>query len=85
MTLFDWSALSFQLHNAAIVVKSSGFYCHFPPCGEENETISPEMQCRNINPKMNILSSFTHPQVVLNLDEFLFSSEHKKRLFEECE
>jgi len=35
------------------------------------------------NPKMKILSSFTHPQVVANLYEFLFSAEHKGRYFEE--
>jgi len=32
---------------------------------------------------MKILSSFTHPQVVANLYEFLSSSEHKGRYFEE--
>jgi len=34
-------------------------------------------------PKMKILSSFTHPQVVANLYEFLSSAEHKGRYFEE--
>jgi len=33
---------------------------------------------------MKILSSFTHPQVVSNLYEFLSSVEHKRRYFEEC-
>jgi len=33
---------------------------------------------------MKILSSFTHPQVVLNLYTFLSSDEHKGRYFEEC-
>jgi len=33
---------------------------------------------------MKILSSFTHPQVVSNLYEFLSSVEHKGRYFEEC-
>ncbi len=28
-------------------------------------------------PKMKILSSFTHPQVVPNLNEFLSSAKHK--------
>jgi len=28
---------------------------------------------------MKIMSSFTHPQVVLNLYEFLSSAEHKRR------
>ncbi len=32
---------------------------------------------------MKILSSFTHPQVVPNLYEFLCSAEHKGRYFEE--
>jgi len=32
---------------------------------------------------MNILSSFTHPQVVANLYEFLSSVEHKGRYFED--
>ncbi len=32
-----------------------------------------------IHPKMKILSSFTHPQVVPNLYEFLCSAEHKGR------
>jgi len=30
--------------------------------------------------KMKILSSFTHPQVVLNLYAFLSSAEHKRRI-----
>jgi len=33
---------------------------------------------------MKILSSFTYPQAVLNLYEFLSSVEHKGRYFEEC-
>ncbi len=37
-----------------------------------------------VHPKMNILSSFTHPHVVLNLYEFLSYVEHKRRYFEEC-
>jgi len=32
---------------------------------------------------MKTLPSFTHPQVVANLYEFLFSSEHIGRYFEE--
>jgi len=36
-----------------------------------------------VHPKMKILSSFTHPQVVQNLYEFLYSAEHKRRYFEE--
>ncbi len=57
-------------------------------CIDEGKSIVP--QCilfyfkRIVNPKMKILSSFTHPQVVPNLYEFfLFSSEHKGRYFEE--
>ncbi len=37
-----------------------------------------------VHPKMKILSSFTHPQVVPNLYEFLCSAEHKGRYSEEC-
>ncbi len=36
-----------------------------------------------VHPKMKILSSCTHPQVVSNLYEFLCSAEHKGRYFEE--
>ncbi len=36
------------------------------------------------HPKMKIVSSFTHPQVVPNLYECLCSAEHKGRYFEEC-
>jgi len=37
-----------------------------------------------VHPKMKILSSFTHPQVVPNLYEFLSSAEHERKYFEEC-
>ncbi len=37
-----------------------------------------------VHPKMKILSSFTHPQVVPNLYECLCSAEHKWRYSEEC-
>ncbi len=37
-----------------------------------------------VHPKMKILSSFTHPQVVPNLYEFLCSAEHKGKYSEEC-
>ncbi len=33
---------------------------------------------------MKILSSFTHPQVVPNLYECIFSAEHKGRYSKEC-
>jgi len=36
-----------------------------------------------LHPKMKILLSFTHPQVVANLYEFIFSAEHKGRYLEE--
>jgi len=36
-----------------------------------------------VHPKMNMLSSFPHPQVVPNLYELLSSAEHKRRYFEE--
>ncbi len=37
-----------------------------------------------VHPKMKILSSFIHPQVVPNLYECLCSAEHKGRYSEEC-
>ncbi len=37
-----------------------------------------------VHPKMKILSSFTHPQVVPNLYECVCFSEHKGRYSEEC-
>ncbi len=37
-----------------------------------------------VHPKILILSSFTHPQVVPNLYEYLCSAEHKERYSEEC-
>jgi len=36
-----------------------------------------------LHPKMKILISFTHPQVVANLYKFISSAEHKGRYFEE--
>ncbi len=37
-----------------------------------------------VHPKTTIILSFTHPQVVPNLFEFLSFAEHKRRYFEEC-
>jgi len=37
-----------------------------------------------VHPKMKILPSFTYPQVIPNMCEFLCSVEHKGRDFEEC-
>ncbi len=37
-----------------------------------------------VHPKMKILSSFTHPQVVPTLYECLCSAEHKERYSKEC-
>ncbi len=37
-----------------------------------------------VHSKMKIMSSFTHPQVVLYLYEFLCSAGHKGRYSEEC-
>ncbi len=37
-----------------------------------------------VHPKMKILSSFTHPQVVPNLYECVCSAGHKGRYSEEC-
>ncbi len=44
-----------------------------------------EIECFKgiVHPKMKILSSFTHPQVVPNLYEFQCSAEHKGRYSEE--
>ncbi len=36
-----------------------------------------------VHPKMKIPSSFTHPQVVLNLYEIICSAEHKGRYVDE--
>jgi len=36
-----------------------------------------------LHPKMKMLSSFTQPQVVANLYEFLSFAEHQGRYFEE--
>jgi len=36
-----------------------------------------------VHPRMKILSSFTHPQGVVNLYEFLSPAEHKRKYFEE--
>jgi len=37
-----------------------------------------------VHPKMKILSPFTHPQVVPNLNVFICSAVHKGRYLEEC-
>ncbi len=37
-----------------------------------------------VHPKVKLMSSFTHPQEVPNLYEYLCSAEHKGRYFEEC-
>jgi len=47
---------------------------HHPDDCTKNEQIVKGI----VIPKMKILSSFTHPQVVPNLYELLFSVEHKK-------
>ncbi len=39
---------------------------------------------RTVYIKMNILSSFTHPHVVPNIYEFIYSVEHKRRYFEKA-
>jgi len=36
------------------------------------------------HPKMKILTVFTHPLVVTNLDVFICSAKHKGRYLEEC-
>lgn len=37
-----------------------------------------------LHPKMNILSRFSHPQVVPSLNEFRCSVNHKERYLEKC-
>lgn len=37
-----------------------------------------------VQPKLTILSSFTHPSLVTNRFEFLPNVEHKRRYFEKC-
>jgi len=37
-----------------------------------------------LHPKIKVLSSFTHPQVVPNLYLFICSAEHKERYLKEC-
>ncbi len=53
----------------------------------DNETIQGCVSQKHlkgtVHPKMKILSSFTHPQVVPNLYEFVCSAEHTGRYFEE--
>lgn len=39
---------------------------------------------QKIHPKLKILSSFTHPCVVLNSYEFLSFAQHKRWYFEDC-
>ncbi len=34
-----------------------------------------------VHPKMKVLSSFTHPEVVPNMHEFLYSAKHKIKYF----
>ncbi len=51
----------------------------------ESEHFIPVEELKGIvHPKMKILSSFTHPQVVPNLYECVCSAEHKGRYSEEC-
>jgi len=37
-----------------------------------------------VHPKMKMLSSFTHPQVVPNPHAFILSAEHKRVYVKEC-
>jgi len=37
-----------------------------------------------VQPKIKILSVFTHPHAVPNLNVFICSAEHKGRYLEEC-
>jgi len=37
-----------------------------------------------LHPKIKVLSSFTHPQVVPNLYLFICSAVHKERYLKEC-
>ncbi len=47
-------------------------------------TLEPPTVKGIVHPKIKILSSFTHPQVVPNLYQCLCSAEHKGRYSEEC-
>jgi len=70
--VFWWFVLSTQIVQPASYSCGSRLY------------FSPKRTLKGIlHPKIKILSSFTHPQVVANLYEFLYSAEHKGRYFEE--
>ncbi len=63
-------------------------FCSSPPLVVDVKTVVC-VDCLNnlkgiVHPKMIILSSFTHPQVIPNLYEWLCSAEHKGRYSEEC-
>ncbi len=49
-------------------------------CRESQRSVLKSMLFKGtVHPKMKILSSLTHPQVVLNLHEWVCSAEHKGR------
>ncbi len=64
-------------------VRGSSFRNHSSPCWMMEFVHFGSLR-GIVQPKMTILSSFTHLPLVPNLYEFLFSSEHKRRYLEEC-
>ncbi len=68
---------SLYLYKGSICLKLKAFFC---PQGRNWVWVS--LLKGIVHPKMKILS-FTHPQVVPNLFEFLCSAEHKGRYSEE--
>ncbi len=62
-----------------------GLYYFMPPWSVYRQIVMFIQVIKGIvHPKIKILSSFTHPQVVPNLYECLCSAEHKGRYSEEC-
>ncbi len=73
--------------SVAAVLTCSMLNCSLDGESKGNKTCGETEKCIRfkgiVPPKMKILSSFTHPQVVPNLYEFICSAEHKGRYFEE--
>ncbi len=78
---FTVGDVSCRSASSVIIIGSIVFYRFAPiASGVEN---SRSRGKGIVHPKMNVLSSFNQPQVVLNLYEFHSSIEHKRRYFEE--
>ncbi len=54
------------------------------PCNETLRMLCKILNCIKSTLVHNLLSSFTHPQVIPNLYEFLSSVEHEIIYFEKC-